>query len=186
MNRIFRLLLISCMFVFLFSASPGRAMYTDSTREGYLDELLEYMENHNILIKADDNTTFTSLEAIEREIERREKDWQELASQEWGVYILSTLTGFGDLNLLGYPEGAGEEEKTEWAKHQQEAQSEGGQAIVFTPFRTDLATLALVRKIYGDEKMRKMAKNLEREVEKPKHFYLKSLSAYRSRSVQHY
>jgi len=178
-TKVLKFLLVCCVLVSIISASTGRAMHMDPIWEGYFDELLEYMENHDIVIETDDNTTFTSLEAIKREIEKREKNWQELASQEWGVYVFYASTGFGDLNLLAYPKGAGEEERTEWIKRQQEAQSEGGQAIVFTPFRTNLAVLGLLRKVCGDEKMRERVRELEeewdsenKEEETPKHFYL--------------
>lgn len=178
-TKVLRFLLVCCILTSVVSAFPGRAMYMDPPPEGYVDELLEYMEDHDIVIEGDDNTIFTSLEAIKREIEKREQNWQELASQEWGVQVFYATAGFGDLNLLSYPEGTGEEERTEWRKRQQKAQLEGGPAIVFTPSRTFLAVLGLSREIYGDEEMRERLKNLEEEWElensegeTPNHFYL--------------
>ena len=116
----------------LYSAAEFKQEYQE-----HWDEVWEYTEGEDaLLIEAEDNTKFDSLDAIKKEIEKRKKNWEELVTQEWGVRILHTELGFGDLNL-GRHSGF-------W----------DAQAIVFTPFRSHVAWLAMLRKAFGDEKVR--------------------------------
>ncbi|TKJ44508.1 hypothetical protein CEE35_07620 [Candidatus Aerophobetes bacterium Ae_b3b] len=143
----------------LYSAAESKQEYWDE-----VDEVWEYTEGkHAVLIEAEDNTKFDSLDAIKKEIEKRKKNWEELVAQEWGVPIIHTEPGFGDLNLR--------EHLGLW----------DAQAIIFTPFRTTLSTLSMLRKAFGDEKVREEFEKVRgdlrelekvKELEKPTPLYL--------------
>ncbi len=156
MNKSFRLSLIFCTLALLLCGSPTEGMYKDLTREDYLNEMMEYLDEHNVLIEEDDRTQFDSIEAIRREMERREKNWEQLMGQEWGTITTHTVAFFGDVNLVSPFSAA--------------------QAIVLTPFRAGLGFLAQGRKKSGENQLEEVWEYWKGMVAKEKamnRFYLK-------------
>ena len=92
MNKLFRVSLIFCTLALLSCGTPIKGMYRDLTRGDYLNEMMEYLDEHNVLVEKEDRTQFDSIEAIRKEMNECIREFVDKLNENYRtVIILSEL-----------------------------------------------------------------------------------------------